>query len=213
MTAATGRRVKAAKPEKGAVRSSKGERTRERIKQGFVKALDERNHARVTIEDICRQADITVGGFYFHYQNQQLLLEEVIGEYVSALAASFEAATNPVDLSGSIEKIVNTFTNAYSEAPGLTRTFQQLVRTQTETAEIWRKAIAPCIEKLSNAILAEQAALSEEKANFLAASIVSLATLAFNPQYFLRSKRASATAQGADEVSQTVIALCRRLIS
>ena len=116
---------------------SKGELTRERIKLGFIKALDSKSHLKITIDDICQNADITVGGFYFHFKNQQALLDEVVSDYITALVARLDAAVDENDLELSVTGIIDAFLSAYSEQEGLTRCFQQLVRTQTEFTRVW----------------------------------------------------------------------------
>ena len=191
---------------------SKGELTRERIKRGFISALDSKNHLKVTIDDICQNADITVGGFYFHFKNQQILLDEVVSEYIAALVARLDAAIDD-DLDRSVQGIVDAFLSAYSEQEGLTRCFQQLVRTQTDFARVWQQQSAPCTQRLARAIRRARGGLSERKSTFLAISIVTVATTALNVDYFMRAHKPGATAESRASIAATVTAMCRRMVT
>ena len=190
---------------------SKGELTRERIKLGFIKALDSKNHLKITIDDICQNADITVGGFYFHFKNQQTLLDEVVSDYITALVARLDAAVDENDLELSVTGIIDAFLSAYSEQEGLTRCFQQLVRTQTAFTRIWQERSAPCTRRLARAIRRVRGGLSEQKSMFLAISIVTVATTALNVDYFTRAHKSGAG--GRASIAATVTTMCQRMVA
>ena len=71
---------------------NKGERTRHRIKAGFAALLERKSFASITIAEICRESDITVGGFYFHFASQDELLNEVMWEYSDGLGQALDEA-------------------------------------------------------------------------------------------------------------------------
>lgn len=192
---------------------SKGKLTRERIKLGFIKALDSKNHLKITIDDICQNADITVGGFYFHFKNQQALLDEVVSDYITALVARLDAAIDEDDLELSVTGIIEAFLSTYSEQEGLTRCFQQLVRTQTEFTRVWQEQSAPCTQRLSRAIRRVRGSLSEQKSVFLAISVVTVATTALNVDYFMRAHKSGVGAGGRASIAATVTAMCQRMIA
>lgn len=192
---------------------SKGELTRERIKLGFIRALDSKNHLKITIDDICQNADITVGGFYFHFKNQQILLDEVVSDYITALVTRLDAAIDDDDLDESVQGIIDAFLSAYSEQEGLTRCFQQLVRTQTDFARVWQQQSAPCTQRLARSIRRVRDGLSEQKSTFLAISVVTVATTALNVDYFMRARESGTAAGSRAGIAATVTAMCRRMIT
>ncbi|HEY3888124.1 MAG TPA: TetR/AcrR family transcriptional regulator, partial [Caulobacteraceae bacterium] len=126
---------------------AKGERTRQRIKQAFADLLGGKSFTSVTIADICRTSDITVGGFYFHFPSQEALLDEVMAEYLGGLLDDFEAALD--NGAGLAEAVCGAFLKAYSERVGLARTFQQLTRLRSDYAARWRLASEGAMARLA----------------------------------------------------------------
>ena len=137
----------------------------------------------------------------------------MVSEYIAALVVRLDAAIDEYNLDQSVQGIVDAFLSAYSEQEGLTRCFQQLVRTQTDFARVWQEQSAPCNQRLARAIRQARGGLSEQKSTFLAISIVTVATTALNVDYFMRAHKPGATAESRARIAATVTAMCRRMVT
>jgi AcrR family transcriptional regulator len=157
----------------GPRQNNKGERTRQRIKDSFSELLEIKAFTSVTIADICRTSDITVGGFYFHFASQEDLLDEVMAEYVAWLIGDLDEALAE-GRTDAAAGVCRAFLKAYAERSGLARTFQQLTRMRSDYALRWRSASAPAIARLGEILRAERPDLSGERARFLAYALVTM---------------------------------------
>ena len=61
----------------------KGDVTRERIREAVVRLVSRHGVSGVVLHDICREAGITHGGFYFHFQNKEEAMLDVAQEWMT----------------------------------------------------------------------------------------------------------------------------------
>lgn len=61
-------------------------KTKNAIKQAFIKLLAEKELERITIQDITSLADINRGTFYLHYEDKYILLSDLEDEILVGLA-------------------------------------------------------------------------------------------------------------------------------
>jgi AcrR family transcriptional regulator len=169
--AAAAEKVRPSAEEKGC--DNKGERTRARIRSAFSELLAHKSFAAITISDLCRTAEITVGGFYFHFPNQDALLDEVMREYGDDLGQALDDAMT-AEGPGLAGSICAALVSAYQERNGLARTFQQLRRTRVEYAARWRAITDPRIAQLAAILARERSDLSAQKAAFLAHALITM---------------------------------------
>lgn len=173
----------------------KGERTRQRIKAAFAELLESKSFSSVTIADICRTADITVGGFYFHFASQDALLDEVMSEHIAALVGDLEAALDAPSAAGALaEAVCGAFIEAYATRVGLARTFLQLTRMRAEYAARWRTASGPAMRRLAVRLCAERADLAPPQGSFLAYALVTMIVSKLDLVYVYRDRAGTMTA-------------------
>jgi AcrR family transcriptional regulator len=169
-------------------RGNKGERTRARVKTAFCELLARKSFAAITISDICLTGDITVGGFYFHFANQDALLNEVMWEYADELGLALDKA-----MEGAGSQLANTvcaaLVSTYQEQNGLARSFQQLRRMRAEYAARWRTVMGPRIARLAVILRQERLELSSLKATFLAYALVTMALSQLDLAYVYVDRR------------------------
>ena len=60
-------------------------RTRKLLQQALFKLTAEKGYAAVTVEEICREADVGRSTFYTHYPDKDCLRKATIGEHMKAL--------------------------------------------------------------------------------------------------------------------------------
>lgn len=61
-------------------------KTKNAIKQAFIKLLAEKELERITIQDITTLADVNRGTFYLHYEDNYILLSDLEDEILASLA-------------------------------------------------------------------------------------------------------------------------------
>lgn len=61
----------------------KGDVTKERIREAVVRLVSRHGVSGVVLHDICREAGITHGGFYFHFQNKEEAMLDVAQEWMT----------------------------------------------------------------------------------------------------------------------------------
>ncbi len=172
-------------------RSNKGERTRARVKIAFSELLARKSFAAITISDICRTSDITVGGFYFHFANQDALLEEVMWEYADELGLALDRAMEAAD-ARLANAICAALVSAYQEQNGLARSFQQLRRTRAEYAARWRAVMGTRIVRLAVLLSRERPDLSPSKVTFLAHALITMVLSQLDLAYVYVDRRQTA---------------------
>lgn len=188
---------------------NKGERTRARVKTALCELLARKSFAAITISDICRTADITVGGFYFHFANQDALLNEVMWEYVDELGAALERAINAKGKSLAAS-VCAALVSAYQERSGLARAFQQLRRTRTEYAVRWRETMGPRIVRLAETLSEERPDLSDSKSMFLAHALITMAVSQLDLAYVYVERHKAADVRVA--LTEKLVLLWRRMV-
>ncbi|QLL64221.1 TetR/AcrR family transcriptional regulator (plasmid) [Sinorhizobium mexicanum] len=62
-------------------------RTRSRLQQALLKLTAEKEYGAVTVEDICREADVGRSTFYTHYPDKECLRKATIDEHMKSLQA------------------------------------------------------------------------------------------------------------------------------
>jgi AcrR family transcriptional regulator len=186
----------------------KGERTRQRIKAAFAALLERKSFASITIADICRTSDITVGGLYFHFPSQEELLDEVMAEYLAALVDRLEAALEKESLA---EGVCEAFLEAYSGDIGLARTFQQLTRMRSDYAMRWRAASERAVLRLGQRLAAERTDLPPERSRFLACALITMITSKLDLVYIYRDRSNAATGASRTALSIELSELWRRM--
>ncbi|BCH22913.1 TetR family transcriptional regulator [Mesorhizobium sp. L-8-10] len=62
-------------------------RTRSRLQQALLKLAAEKGYGAVTVEDICREADVGRSTFYTHYPDKECLRRATIDEHMTSLQA------------------------------------------------------------------------------------------------------------------------------
>ena len=66
--------------------------TKHVIKESFLRLLAEKPVNRITVKEVCEEAELNRATFYAHYSDCFALLESIEGELVDAFARSLEAA-------------------------------------------------------------------------------------------------------------------------
>lgn len=188
---------------------NKGERTRARIKEAFCELLARKSFASLTISDICRTADITVGGLYFHFASQDALLDEVMWEYVDELGRALDEA---MEAKGErlADSVCAALVGAYQERNGLARTFQQLRRMRAAYAERWRAIIGPRIVRMAAILSRKRPDLSASKTMFLAHALMTMTVSQLDLAYVYGDRHRTILPEAA--LTEKLVVLWHRMV-
>lgn len=71
--------------------------TRKAIKEAFIKLLEQRPLAEITIKDIVEECGINRNSFYYHYQDLPALVEEILKEDAEDIIRAYPSVTSIVE--------------------------------------------------------------------------------------------------------------------
>lgn len=132
--------------------STKGDRTKYRLKIAAAQALEEIGYQDIKVSDICGYAKVALGTFYVYYRDKNEIAIEIVLEFVEHL---YDRAREVGRGTGDYEAILNTnrfFVAAYSANPGLMQCHVQLNSQVPEFREVWRPRHLKWIEGLARSI-------------------------------------------------------------
>lgn len=139
--------ARATEARETAPRLTKGERTRGVIKGAIADLIGERQSLDFTLDDICAKTGLTVGAFYFHFDNKDAALEEMcmdhLREFYSALQGI--AADDIEDLS---RAIIRNSVEACVKNPAMFRASYTLIPRSMRIYETWIAARGGVVTRL-----------------------------------------------------------------
>lgn len=140
----------------------KGARTRQLIKD-TVAALYERDEAgKVTIDRILKETQLTVGAFYFHFENKEELLEEIV---IDSCDQYHLQITQNVDWSADFRsvarEVITGYFLSYKNNPRFTALVYKIVYTSPRAYAGWLKS-RKVLRKHIEAAVVKSAALRKD---------------------------------------------------
>jgi len=104
----------------------KGDVTRERIREAVIRLVSRHGVSAVVLHDICREAGITHGGFYFHFQNKEEAMLDVAQEWMTQFKSRVLATPYLDDFYDEIYEMILTYIRGYIEKIEVTRLVYEL---------------------------------------------------------------------------------------
>ncbi len=68
------------------------------VKEAFLKLLSEKEYMRITIADICREAEIHRSTFYLHFDRKEDVLDALLNEAFAEIANTLEHLSHKTDV-------------------------------------------------------------------------------------------------------------------
>jgi len=115
---------KAARREES--RPKKGDVTRERIREAVIRLVSKHGVSGVVLHDICREAGITHGGFYFHFDNKEEAMLDVAQEWMTNFKGRVLATPYFDDFYDEIYQMIVVYIRGYIEKIEVTRLVYEL---------------------------------------------------------------------------------------
>lgn len=129
---------------------TRGERTRERIRDSVERLLEEESQSELAISRICKTAEVAVGGFYFHYKNKEQVVAEIFSRHFARLWKDLAVAIHYKDLYQSVHYANDVLTRTVSQSPGLSRYYNQRAAADRSLVTMWEDSLTDWAEKLAD---------------------------------------------------------------
>ncbi len=134
---------------------TKGERTKERIRQGVRNLLASRDFMDIGIDDVVEETDVPVGSIYFHFKNKDRLMEEVAENGIESFFDYF-VDIEEEDLFGAIFLYCWRSTQQYVDRRGDTQLVQWYLGRQRDRLEAgWMPRRIDLVKRLAAIATAE----------------------------------------------------------
>lgn len=114
---------------------SKGEATRDRIREAVIHLVSRHGVAKIGLHDICEEAGITHGGFYFHFRNKEDAMVDVATHWISKFKQSVLDVPAADDLYEELFAIIVAYLEGYTRRIELTRLVYELDPRHPEVRE------------------------------------------------------------------------------
>ena len=72
-------------------RQKQANRSKQKIAKAALSLFQKKGYHNVTIEDICKKADVSVGGFYHHFSSKGAVFEIVMSEITGKVSSYVRA--------------------------------------------------------------------------------------------------------------------------
>lgn len=117
--------------------ATKGDVTRDRIKDAVIHLVATRGRNALRIQDICRKAEITHGGFYFHYKNKEEILCELAGDWMRAFKQTLLDVPGDDDLLAELRAMMRVYVTGYVRNLELTRIVYAMDAEHSEVRNVF----------------------------------------------------------------------------
>ena len=194
-------------------RQSRGERTRQKIKDAVIRLLEERDYFDLTITDICRSAKVATGGFYFHYDKKATLIEEMLREHSADLWSALESALHYEDPYSAIHSASATLVRRFRDSRGLVRCFNQLAMVDRAYVKLWEEAATLWVAQLVKTLERARKARREHISTANAYALLSLIDRLVYGLYIERDPALVENVGPTDEVIENVAVLWYRALT
>ncbi|MGH3664552.1 MAG: TetR/AcrR family transcriptional regulator [Egibacteraceae bacterium] len=117
--------------------TSRGARTRARLRRGAREAFSEFGWQATRVEDITQRAGVSHGTFYTYYDNKTAVLSDLVESAQAAFVALAEAPWKADDVRGALERIIGGFLDRYVEDAVIMRTWLQAAREERSFSDTY----------------------------------------------------------------------------
>ncbi len=100
---------------------TKGDITRQRIRAAVIRLVSRHGVNGVTLQAICEEANITHGGFYFHFAGKEEAMIDVAAEWIAAFKTKVLESPEYDDFYAEIHYMILTYVRGYISNIEVTR--------------------------------------------------------------------------------------------
>lgn len=136
----------------------KGQATRKLLNQTILELVNEKGYPNLRLKDICDRTGLTIGAFYFHYENKDRALEGVAVEAARDLFLDISSDIESKPLLEEFHLTIRDYQRGYSDPSrvGGTRMMRSMIPANAQVTEVYFAERAKVIDKLVEASSAER---------------------------------------------------------
>ena len=138
--------------------TSKGEATRELLCTSILELVTEQGYAGFRLRDLCERTGLTIGAFYFHFENKEQALEFVAARAAHDLFHGIAAAIQGKPLIDAFRATIQSFQRGYSDIRlrEQTRFMSSMIPANASVSAVYFEERAAVIDALVSAARAER---------------------------------------------------------
>jgi AcrR family transcriptional regulator len=118
---------------------TKGDATRERIRQAVIRLVSRKGLNNIILQDVCREADITHGGFYFHFESKEDAMLDVAREWITEFKGNVLKTPYLNDFYEEIYQMILAYVRGYVANIEVTRLVFAVDREHPEVGETFTR--------------------------------------------------------------------------
>jgi len=136
----------------------KGQATRRLLNRTILELVNEKGYTNLRLKDVCERTGLTIGAFYFHYENKNKALEGVAAEAARGLFNRIRSDIEAKPLLDEFRLTIDDYQRGYSEPSliGGTRMMRSMIPANAYVTEIYFQERKKVINKLVEAASAER---------------------------------------------------------
>ena len=160
-----------------ATATSRGARTRARLRGAALEAFAELGWQGTRVEDIVSRAGVSHGTFYTYYENKAAVLDALVRDSQADFAALASDRWEADDVRGALERVIGGFLDVYRRDAMLMRTWLQAAREDPRFGALYREARSLFVDRVASNVAATVAASGREggpPARTVASTLVSM---------------------------------------
>jgi AcrR family transcriptional regulator len=142
----------------GGVTTSRGARTKQRLRTAALEAFADLGWQNARVEDIVQRAGVSHGTFYTHYENKTAILDALVRESREDFEALASDRWEADDVRGALERVIGGFLDLYQRDAVLMRTWLQAGREEPRFGTLYREARVLFVERVAANVAAAVAA-------------------------------------------------------
>ncbi|MEM6583742.1 MAG: TetR/AcrR family transcriptional regulator [Pseudomonadota bacterium] len=131
----------------------KGQATRDMLDKAILELVNERGFTNFRLQDLCERTGLTIGAFYFHYENKDRALEAVAAKAAGDVFATIGADIADQPLEDVFRHVIMDYQRAYShpELQEMTRMLRAMIPANSIVTETYFSARSNIIQELTQA--------------------------------------------------------------
>lgn len=134
--------------------SSRGARTRAKLRKAALEAFGELGWLATRVEDIVTRAGVSHGTFYTYYKNKAEVLDDLVRSSQADIAGLALQAWHADDVRGALERVMGGFLDRYDRDAVIMRTWLQAARDEPAFGALYLASRRLFVERVAENVAA-----------------------------------------------------------
>lgn len=185
---------------------SKGGRTRVRLKIAAASILASKGYQAMQMGDICREAGLSQGGIYRHFENKTAIALEVLTELLNHQGEVLQAGRTRGSVYARLYEANLLYVQLFKHDAGLMRCIRQLADDHVEFRELWQRGNGQWHRLLASRIIDHMELTKEahDSALFLAHSVAAMTDEMLHEAYVRKNEEYSTYRDSPEKFAEMI---------